>query len=109
MVLGTPGMARRESQAPQGRQVGRPRGLKGRRIPAKVARDLDVPVVFANQCGATRTTIPLFGLRLVEEIADRFAGRSSICGGRNCPPVIAEAGPRLVLSDVILPDLRGPQ
>lgn len=78
-------------------------------IPAKVVRDLDVPVVFANQCGATRTTIPLFGLRLVEEIDDRFAGRSSICGGRDCPPAIAEAGPRLVLSDVVLLDPKGPR
>ena len=32
-------------------------------IPATVARDLAVPVIFANQCGATRTTIPLLGLR----------------------------------------------
>ncbi|MGP0062838.1 MAG: carbon-nitrogen hydrolase family protein [Isosphaeraceae bacterium] len=76
-------------------------------IPAKVARDLEVPVIFANQCGATQTTIPLLGLALVEEIADRFAGRSSVRDWRNTPPVIAEAGPRLVLSDIILPNPRG--
>jgi predicted amidohydrolase len=78
-------------------------------IPAKIARDLDVPVIFANQCGATRTTIPLLGLALVQAIDDRFAGRSSICDGRNKPAVIAEAGPRLLLSDVIVPDFRGPR
>jgi N-carbamoylputrescine amidase len=76
-------------------------------IPAKIARDLDVPVIFANQCGATRTTIPLLGLAWVEEIADRFAGRSSICDGLNTPPLIADAQPRLVLSDVVLSTLRG--
>lgn len=79
------------------------------KIPAKVSQDLDVPVIFANQCGAARTTIPLLGLALVQKITDRFAGRSSICNGRNHAPVIAEAGPRLVLSDVVLSDPRGPR
>ena len=78
-------------------------------IPAKVAGDLGVPVIFANQCGATRTTIPLLGLGLVEEIADRFAGRSSICDGRNNPPVSALAGPQLLLSDIVLSNPRGPR
>jgi predicted amidohydrolase len=77
-------------------------------IPPKIARDLDVPVIFANQCGATRTTIPLLGLALVQAIDDRFAGRSSICDGRNKPAVIAEAGPRLVLADVVVSNPRGP-
>ncbi len=76
-------------------------------IPAKVAQDLDVPVIFANQCGTTQTTIPLFGLHVVNEIADRFAGRSSICNGRFSPPVIAGAEPRLVLSEVLLAHHRG--
>jgi N-carbamoylputrescine amidase len=76
-------------------------------IPAKVAQDLDVPVIFANQCGTTETTIPLFGLRLVDEIADRFAGRSRICDGRSGTPVIAGAEPRLVLSDLSLTNHRG--
>jgi predicted amidohydrolase len=76
-------------------------------IPAKVAQDLDVPVIFANQCGTTQTTIPLFGLRLVDQIADRFAGRSSICDGRFSPPVIAGTEPRLVLADVLLAHNRG--
>ena len=78
-------------------------------IPAKVARDLDVPVIFANQCGATRTTIPLVGLGLVQEISDRFAGRSSICDGRNNPPMIALMEPQLVLSDVVVSNPRGPR
>jgi predicted amidohydrolase len=76
-------------------------------IPAKVARDLDVPVIFANQCGPTRTTIPLLGLAMVQAIDDRFAGRSSICDGRNKPAVSAEAGPRLLLADVVVPNHRG--
>ena len=71
-------------------------------IPTEVARDLGVPVIFANQCGTTRTTIPVLGLTLAMHIADRFAGRSSICDGRRCSPVIAGAGPQLVLSEVTI-------
>lgn len=52
-------------------------------IPGRVARDLDVPVVFANQCGETRTAIPLLGSRL----RDRFAGLSCVCDGRRAGPV----------------------
>ena len=33
-------------------------------IPAKVATDLGIPVVFANQCGETHTTIPVLGTRI---------------------------------------------
>jgi predicted amidohydrolase len=77
-------------------------------IPQKVATDLGVPVVFANQCGATRTVIPLFGIRLAERLPDRFAGRSSICDGRHGPPVIAGADEAIVLSSVTLHSLRGP-
>ncbi|MGP0069972.1 MAG: carbon-nitrogen hydrolase family protein [Isosphaeraceae bacterium] len=69
-------------------------------IPIKVARDLGVPVIFANQCGATRTTIPILGLRLTQQIDDRFAGRSCICDGRHTPPVIAGIEAQLVLSEV---------
>ena len=54
-------------------------------IPAKVAMDLGVPVIFANQCGETRTTIPVLGT----QISDRFAGQSSICDGRHGEPVRA--------------------
>lgn len=69
-------------------------------IPALVARDLDVPVIFANQTGMTRTTIPVVGLLLSMHIADRFAGHSSICDGRVASPVIAGTGAELVLSEV---------
>ena len=69
-------------------------------IPAKVAHDLGVPVIFANQTGPTRTTIPLFGLTLAIHIADRFVEQSSICNGRSAAPVIAGAGPRLVISEI---------
>ena len=72
-------------------------------IPVKVARDLDVPVICVNQCGATRTTIPMLGLRLTQQIDDRFAGRSSICDGRHAPPVIAGVEAQLVLSEVTRP------
>jgi N-carbamoylputrescine amidase len=78
-------------------------------IPAKVAQDLGVPVIFANQCGATQTTVPLLGLSLVQRIADRFSGRSSICDGRTSPPVIAENGPRLIMSDIVLSHSPGPR
>ena len=76
-------------------------------IPSRVARDLGVPVVFANQCGATRTTIPLLGLAWVERIEDRFAGRSGVCDGRRSPPVLAGVEPRLILSEITTPDPRG--
>ena len=36
-------------------------------IPGKVAADLGVPVVFSNQCGPTRTTVPLLGIRVHSE------------------------------------------
>ena len=97
------------------RHSGRKHWLFGRlgplsaEIPAKVARDLDIPVIFVNQCGATRTTIPLLGLRLAQQIDDRFAGRSSICDGRNCSAGHRRARTALVLSEVILPNPRGPR
>jgi N-carbamoylputrescine amidase len=78
-------------------------------IPVKVARDLEVPIIFANQCGATRTTIPLLGLRLTQRIDDRFAGRSSICDGPHSPPVIAGIESQLVLSEVTVHNPRGPR
>jgi N-carbamoylputrescine amidase len=72
-------------------------------IPAKVAADLDVPVIFANQCGETRTTIPVLGTR----IQDRFAGRSSICDGRHGVPVRAGKEPALLISPITLHHQRG--
>ncbi len=76
-------------------------------IPVKVARDLGIPVICVNQCGATRTTIPILGLRLSQQIDDRFAGRSSICDGRHTPPIIAGVEAQLVLSEVTVNNPRG--
>jgi predicted amidohydrolase len=96
------------------RQSGRKHWLLGHvgplsaEIPAKVARDLGVPVVFANQCGATQTTIPILGLALTDRIADRFAGRSSISDGPDYPSVVAGTGPQLLLSEITLLLNRGP-
>jgi N-carbamoylputrescine amidase len=72
-------------------------------IPAKVAADLGVPVIFANQCGETRTRIPV----LRTTIHDRFAGRSSICDGRHGAPVHADAEPTLLLAPVTIHPKRG--
>jgi predicted amidohydrolase len=72
-------------------------------IPSKVAVDLGVPVVFSNQCGETRTTIPV----LRTTILDRFAGRSSICDGRHGSPVHADAAPALLLAPVTIHSKRG--
>ncbi|MGZ3300989.1 MAG: carbon-nitrogen hydrolase family protein [Isosphaeraceae bacterium] len=69
-------------------------------IPTKVARDLNVPVIFANQTGTTCTTIPVLGLTLAMHIADRFAGQSCICDGCSALPIIAGAGTQLILSEV---------
>lgn len=73
-------------------------------IPGKVAADLGVPVAFANQCGPTRTVLPV----IKTVIADRFAGRSSVSDGRHGPPTSAKTpGEELVLSDVTIHPHRG--
>jgi N-carbamoylputrescine amidase len=72
-------------------------------IPGKVARDLGIPVVFTNQCGETRTTVPLLGA----QIADRFAGKSSISDGRHGPPVCAGTGEEVVLAPITIHPQRG--
>jgi N-carbamoylputrescine amidase len=72
-------------------------------IPAKVAIDLGVPVVFANQCGETRTTIPVLGTK----IKDRFSGQSSICDGRHGVPVLAGREPALLVAPITLHHQRG--
>ncbi|WP_422923777.1 carbon-nitrogen hydrolase family protein [Singulisphaera sp. PoT] len=95
------------------RQDGRKHWLLGHlgpmaaEIPAKVARDLGVPVLFANQCGATETIIPVLGLAMTDRIADRFAGRSSICDGCDQPPVLAGSEPCLLLSEITTSHTRG--
>ncbi len=73
-------------------------------IPGRVARDLGIPVVFANQCGETRTKIPVLG----SWIDDRFAGRSAICDGRHGPPTTAGIAEEVVLAPVTLHPCRGP-
>ena len=72
-------------------------------IPAKVAKDLGIPVVFANQCGLTRTTIPVLGTK----IEDRFSGQSSICDGRHGVPVLAGREPALLIAPITLHHQRG--
>ena len=72
-------------------------------IPGKVAADLGIPVVFANQCGETHTMIPV----IRTQIADRFAGLSSICDGRHGPPVLAGAGEQVLLSPITIHSPRG--
>jgi predicted amidohydrolase len=73
------------------RQTGRKHWLLGRvgplarEIPHRVSRDLNIPVIFANQCGDTQTVIPVLRGR----IADRFAGQSCLCDGRRALPVRA--------------------
>ena len=91
------------------RETGRKHWLLGqvgplsRAIPGRVARDLDIPVVFANQCGPTETIIPGLGRR----IADRFAGGSSVCDGRHAPPVHAGADEQMVLAQVTVQPPKG--
>jgi N-carbamoylputrescine amidase len=72
-------------------------------IPGKVAADLGIPVVFANQCGETRTMIPIIG----EQIADRFSGQSSICDGRHGPPTRAGIEEHVLLSSITVHSHRG--
>lgn len=72
-------------------------------IPGKVAEDLGVPVIFANQCGETKTTVPL----ILSQIADRFSGMSSVCDGHHGPPVRAGVGEEIVLSSITVHPQRG--
>lgn len=62
------------------RRVGwllRPSLNLARDIPLHVARALDVPTVFSNQCGACRVRVPLMGPTSVAE----FAGQSGVYDG----------------------------
>ena len=72
-------------------------------IPGAVARDLGIPVIFANQCGETKTTIPVLG----EKIADRFSGQSSVCDGRHGDSVRAGIEEQVLLSTVTVHSKRG--
>jgi N-carbamoylputrescine amidase len=71
-------------------------------IPGKVADDLGIPVIFANQSGATSTFVPI----LKTTIPDRFAGRSSISDGRQSAPVIAGMEERLVIGPITIASTR---
>lgn len=74
-------------------------------IPGKVAVDLGIPVVFANQCGHTRTVIPI----LKAVITDRFAGLSSICDGRHSAPILAGSDEQVLIADLTLHPSQGPR
>jgi N-carbamoylputrescine amidase len=80
-------------------------GAMAGEIPRKVSVDLGIPVVFANQCGETKTTIPLLGARF----ADRFCGMSSICDGLNGRLVQADKDERIVLGEMIVHSPKGPK
>ena len=72
-------------------------------IPEKVALDLGIPVIFANQSGETQTTIPV----LRTTISDRFAGQSSICDGRHGAPVRADRELSVLVAPITLHSKRG--
>ncbi len=72
-------------------------------IPGQVARDLGIPVVFANQCGLTQTFIP----GLPGRIADRFAGLSSVSDGRHGPSTVAGTTEEVLLAPLTLHPSRG--
>jgi N-carbamoylputrescine amidase len=71
-------------------------------IPARVAVDLGIPVVFSNQCGETQTHVPFVG-----RISDRFSGQSCVCDGRHGPPARAGTEEAVVLSSVTVHSQRG--
>ena len=74
-------------------------------IPGQVAKDLDIPVVFANQCGHTKTFIPI----LTARIRDRFAGRSSLNDGRHAVSTVAGIDEAVVVSALTLHSPQGPK
>lgn len=78
-------------------------------IPGKVGRDLGIPVIFANQSGLTRTTIPMLGTLVMEKIKDRFAGLSSVCDGNHGAAVRAGTDEQVVISSVTIHPPRGPK
>ncbi len=74
-------------------------------IPGKVAVDLGIPVVFANQCGHTETVIPILHTR----ITDRFAGLSSICDGMHDSPILAGLEDQVLLAPLTIHSSQGPR
>lgn len=71
-------------------------------LPGMVARNLEIPVVFANQCGDTETMVPIRC-----RISDRFAGFSSVCDGPRDLPIRAGTEPCIVVGDLHLNTARG--
>lgn len=69
-----------------------------RELPGQISEDLDVPVIFSNQCGLTRTRVPLMNTWL----EDRFAGGSTIVDHR--AETLSQAGlePALVVGEIHL-------
>ena len=78
-------------------------------IPSRVATDLGIPVVFANQVGPTVTTIPFVGTWITEKLSDRFAGLSCIADGRHGPPVVAGTEESVLLCPITIHPKRGPR
>jgi predicted amidohydrolase len=74
-------------------------------IPGKVAVDLGIPVVFANQSGHTETVIPILHTR----ITDRFAGLSSICDGMHDAPILAGLDDQVLLAPLTIHPSQGPR
>ncbi len=74
-------------------------------IPGKVALDLGIPVVFANQCGHTETVIPILHTR----ITDRFAGLSSISDGMHDAPILAGLDDQVLLAPLTIHPSQGPR
>lgn len=71
-------------------------------LPRMVAQNLDIPVVFANQCGETETTVPILC-----RIKDRFAGQSAICDGRKSLAIRAATEESVVLGSLSIARERG--
>ena len=91
------------------RRTGRKHWLLGRLgplaavIPGRVAHDLGVPVIFANQCGETWTRVPLLETR----IPNRFAGCSSVSDGRHGPSAVAGIDEEVLIRPITLHPAQG--
>lgn len=87
---------------------GRPNWLLGRlgplcqELPGRIAQDLDVPVIFSNQSGSTRTRVPLMNAWL----EDRFAGSSTIVDHEAGTLCQAGLEPALVLGEIHIRNLK---
>ena len=74
-------------------------------IPGRVALDLGIPVVFANQVGETETVVPI----LQSRIPDRFAGQSSVTDGRHAASVTAGIAEAVILAPITIHPSQGPR